>query len=89
MNQCRTLYEQYMEPLPTLALVAGFEVEVHIKNYCLRNIFPFYPSLLGFIQKRLLSDSLITFVNDLVTVQSLIAICISLRQTAIQLGWSD
>lgn len=58
-------------------------------KHCLRNTFSFYPSLLGFAQKWLVSDSLIAFVNDLVIVQSLIAICISLRQSVIQLSWSD
>lgn len=40
------------------------------------------PLAMGVAQKWLVSnDSLIAFVNELVTVQSLIAICISLCQT--------
>lgn len=75
--------------LPSLALAAGFDVKVHTKTLLFKKYFPFYPSPLGFAQKWLVSDSLIAFVNELVTVQSLIAICIPLHQTTIQLGWSD
>lgn len=89
LNQCRALYEHGMVLLPSLALVAGFDVEVHTNTLLFKKYFTFYPSPLGFAQKWLVSDSLIAFVNELVTVQSLIAICISLHQTTIQLGWSD
>lgn len=51
-----------------------------LKTQCLRNIFPF---TLGFAQKWLVSDNPIACVNELVPVQSLIAICISLHQTVI------
>lgn len=70
-----------MEPFPSLAVMAGLDVEVHTKSLLFRKYFHFYPGICPGV--ALMSESLIAFVNELVPVQCLIAICISLPQTVI------
>lgn len=70
-----------MEPFPSLAVMAGLDMEVHAKSLLFRKYFHFYSGICPGV--ALVSESLIVFVNELVPVQFLIAICISLHQTVI------